>query len=303
MKLTTALMSLVLVSQVYAHDSKGEFKRVQYEHDKYRDYTREELEVKIGSDKALLPYYACNGRDEFDPFHKPLRTNPEGNSLKIKGYKSDELVTYKQGRYFDVKGKELKDLSHDTFYKYIVKAMSRLEKLDSASKLIRHLEESYFPLTIEFGGNRFMPYAHGKPYQGIFIAGAISFFDTLRFTSEESAVFDAIGTGGSIAWHPTMKLETTEADGKVRVLDPDVALAHEMYHAFDSIRGLLDQRGVIGSKFENTNVTEYRASYFENLVRGELGIRYRKYYSEGIGDADLLDENQEPYFISSPCLK
>src|SRR5690606_38111620 len=200
-------------------------------------------------------------------------------------------------------GNELKNLSNDSFYKHVVRAMSRLEKLESASKLIRHLEESYFPLTIEFGGNRFMPYAHGRPYQGIFIAGAISFVDTLRFTSEEASIFDAIGTGGSIAWPPTMKLETMESDGKVRTLDPDVALAHEMYHAFDSIRGLLDQRGVVGANYENTTVAEYRASYFENLVRGELGIRYRKFYSSGEGNADLLDENREPYFISSPCLK
>lgn len=300
MKITPLILLFSTIS--FAHAHKGDYQRVQIEHDKFRDFSREELTQRIGSDEALLPYYICNGKDEMDPFQKPLRSNPAGDSLKIKGYKSEELVTYKQGRYFDKNGKELKNLSHDTFYKYVVKAMAKLEKLESASKLIRFLEESYYPLTLEFGGNRFIPYAGEKPYQGIYIAQAVSFFDTLRFTSEDSVIFNQIGTGGRIAWHPTMKIESVEADGKKRSLDPDVALAHEMYHAFDSIRGLLDQRAVIGEGWEHTNVTEYRGTYFENLVRRELGLKYRKYYSESDDGADLLDENGEPVFVSSACL-
>src|SRR5690606_3242267 len=263
MKYTLGILLFSLSSLIYAHP--GDYKRLQIEHDKFRDFTKEELAGRIGEDSGLLPYYACNGRDEMDPFQKPIRSNAQRDSLKIKAYKSDRLVTYKEGRYYEENGKEVKNISQDTFYKYVVRALEKLEKLESTSKLLRLLEESYYPLTIEFGGNRFVPYADGKPYKGIYIAGTISFFDTLRFTSEDTVIFNQIGTGGSIAWHPTMKLETTEADGKVRVLDPDVALAHEMYHAFDSIRGLLDQRMIIGEGYEMTNATEYRASYFENL--------------------------------------
>lgn len=300
MKISTGLILFTLSSTLYAHS--GDYKRVQIEHDKYRDFSKEELTERIGEDGALLPYYACNGRDELDPFHKPIRSNPKRDSLRIKAYKSERVVTYKEGRYFEENGKEVSNISQDTFYKYVVPALKKLEKLDSTSKLLRLLEESYYPLTIEFGGNRFVPYGDGKPYKGIFIAGTISFFDTLRFTSEEGVVFNQIGTGGSIAWHPTMKIESIESDGKVRSLDPDVALAHEMYHAFDSIRGLLDQRAVVGEGYEWTNASEYRASYFENLVRGELGIRYRKHYGDS-SQGGILDEAGEPIYISSPCLK
>lgn len=299
MKFSTSLILLTLSSTLYAHS--GEYKRVQIEHDKFQDYTKEELSQRIGSDSALLPYYACNGRDELDPFLRPIRSNPKKDSLKIKAYKSERLITYKEGRFFEENGQEAINISQDTFYKYVIRALEKLEKLDSTSKLLRLLEESYYPLTIEFGGNRFVPYGDGKPYKGIYIAGAISFFDTLRFTSEEGVTFNQIGTGGSIAWHPTMKIESIEADGKVRTLDPDVALAHEMYHAFDSIRGLLDQRVIVGEGLEWTNGSEYRASYFENLVRGELGIRYRKHYGDN-SKGGILDEKGEPIFISSPCL-
>jgi len=300
MKLT--LIFLLFATSAFSHVHQDGYKRVQFENHHFRDYSRLELAEKIGEDQILLPSYVCNGRDELDPFHAPLRSNPAGDSLKIKGHKSEEIITYTNGEYFDKNGKKLNNLSHDTFYKYVVKALAKLEKLESTSKLLRLLEHSYFPLQLEFGGNRFIPYANKLPYKGIYIAGAISFLDTLRFTSEDAAIFNQIGTGGSIAWHPTMEIWTTEEDGKTRILDPDIALAHEMYHAFDSIRGLLDQRGVQGEGYENTNVAEYRASYFENLVRKELGLKYRKYYSAGEGKGGILDEFGEPRFISSPCL-
>ena len=300
MKSIFGIVLFSVTTALYAHSV--DFKRVQFEHDRFRDYTKEELTERIGNDGALLPYYACNGRDELDPFQKPIRSNVAGNSLRIKAYKSDRLITYMKGRYFEQGGKEVTNLKDDAFYKHVEKALKKLEKLESTSKLLRMLEESHYPLTIEFGGNRFVPYADEQPYRGIYIAGAISFFDTLRFTSEDSVTFNQIGTGGAIAWHPTMKLDTVEADGEVRVLDPDIALAHEMYHAFDSIRGLLDQRGVQGENYEFTSVTEYRASYFENLVRAELGVRYRKYYGEKTGPG-ILDQDGEPIYITSPCLQ
>ena len=51
-------------------------------------------------------------------------------------------------------------------------------------------------------------------------------------TSEE-VPFTNIGAGGVVAWNP-----------KLEGIPSHVSLAHEMYHAFDSIRGLLDEQGM-----------------------------------------------------------
>src|SRR5690606_28630330 len=138
-------------------------------------------------------------------------------------------------------------------------------------------------------------------------AQAITFLNTLRMANvSETHPFNDIGVGGEIKWHPKLKVDTIEAGGVRSRLDVDVALAHQMYHAFDSIRGVLDMGFVKGDKYEFQSVLEYRAVWFENQVRKELGIRYRKHYSdpwEGDKDPqDMLDDNGEPILMPSPCL-
>lgn len=278
-----------------------DYVKVQFENNSFRDWSREEFHQKLGVNQGLLPHYACNNRDELDPFSSPVRINPAKNSLRIQAYKSEEFVIYQQGNYFDKDGNKVKNLN-DTFYKYVVPTLERFEKLDSTQKMLRHLEESYFPLTIRFGGNSFAPtLENGKAYQGIYMANAINYISKGRMP-DDSLPFSDVGVGGFINWHPTLKVETTEADGKVRKLDPDIALAHEMFHAFDSIRGLLDLRFVQGPKYENQLASEYRAVFFENAVRQELGLKFRKYYSHTEGE-DLLDDNGQPISIPAPCLK
>ncbi len=85
-------------------------------------------------------------------------------------------------------------------------------------------------------------------------------------------------------------------------LPPHVALAHEMYHAFDSIRGILDMRFVQGEKYEFAFISEYRAVYFENIARKAAGIDYRTHYDQDQTGPGVLDEYGEPRKMPSPCL-
>ncbi len=286
----------VLSASAFAQD----YIKVQYENSSFRDWSMEEMSDRLGENKALLPHYACNDRDELNPFQEPLRKNAEKNSLRIQAYKSEDYIIYKQGHYFERDGSEVTEFS-DVFYKYVVSALAEFEKLEPTKKLLRMLEESYFPLTIRFGNNSFIPTVEGgKSYQGIYMASSISYFSKLRMPDDSLPFFD-IGVGGFISWHPKLKVETIESDGVTRELNPVVALAHEMFHSFDSIRGLLDLRFVTGENYENQLASEYRAVYFENMVREELGINFRKYYS-GTEGADLLDDNNRPILIPAPCL-
>lgn len=290
---------LVVSFEVSAQD----YQITRFEASDYRSWTFTEMSSLLGENQYLLERLKCNGQDELDPFAEPLRKNPLANSLKIKVPKSEIYFTYQNGILLDEAGNNAS--SRDPFVTKVFKALSRFEKIAPAARLLRMLEESYFPLTIARGNNSFNPQIEGgKFWSGIKMAQAIAFFTTLRMSSGGHPLSD-IGVGGQILWNPDLKIDSIEADGVRRVLDPDVALAHEMYHAFDSIRGMLDMGIVQGQGYEWESVVEYRAVYFENLIRRELGIDYRKHYSDPHipeNAPDLLNEKGEPIYIKSPCL-
>lgn len=300
MKLISAVAAALLMTSVYAED----YKIVRFEASDYRSFTLEELTAKIGENASLLPLLKCNGRDEYEPFQPAHRINPLRNSLKIKAAKSAELLTYQLGHYFNQNGEEITSFS-DPFFQLVSTALARFEKLEATEKLLRQLEESHFPLTIALGNNSFNPQIEGgKFWSGMKMAQATAYFSTLRMSDGGYPFYD-IGSGGQILWNPKLDIETIESDNIKRKLDKDVALAHEMYHAYDSIRGLLDMGNVSGDSYEFESVVEYRAVYFENLVRGELGIKYRKHYSDPyqpVNPPDMLDDSGAPIFIKAPCL-
>lgn len=306
MKLIGAIAALLLTSSLCAQT----YKVVRFEASDYRSFTFEEMSALISPHDDLLRGHICNGKDELDPFHAPARMNPMRNSLKIRS--GGLTYTYQQGHFLGHDNSEIFSF-HDPFLKSVKSALSRFEKLAPTSRLLRLLEESWFELVIVKGNNSFNPkIPEGRFWSGIKMAQAIPFFSTLRMgTPGPTHPFSDIGVGGEILWNPNLKIETIEEDGKRRSLDPDIALAHEMYHAFDSIRGLLDMGIVQGDAYEFETVAEYRAVYFENLVRKELGIKKRKHYGEPslregedpMTAPDLLDQHGEPIYIPAPCLE
>ena len=300
MKFITAVAAALLVTSAFAED----YKIVRFEASDYRSFTLEELTTKIGDNASLLPLLKCNGRDEYGLFQPAHRINPLRNSLKIKAAKSADLLTYQLGHYYNQNGEEVTTFE-DPFFKLVTSALARFEKLEATENLLRLLEESYFPLTIALGNNSFNPQVEGgKFWSGMKMAQAAAYFSTLRMSDGGYPFYD-IGSGGQILWNPKLEIETIESDNVKRKLDKDVALAHEMYHAFDSIRGLLDMGNVSGESYEFESVVEYRAVYFENLVRAELGIKYRKHYSDPylpVNPPDMLDDSGAPIYIKAPCL-
>lgn len=285
MKLLSMLMFFSL--SAFAQD----YTLNQAENDHYRDYSRQELMERLGEEaSALLPAYACDGVKELDPFWEAPRQNEKGDSLKIALYKSEERLIYKQGKYFKPNGELARDLS-DVFVAFTVDALKKIEAFPEGAKLLRALEKSHFPLTIIFGGNAFSPHALGRAHIGIYQANALSVFSHGRMTSEDIP-FQDIGAGGNIGWNP-----------KTKDLPPHIALAHEMFHALDSVRGILDMRFVDGANYESAFVSEYRAVYLENMARKAAGVELRTHYGQEQTGPGVLDENGEPRKMPWPCLK
>ena len=125
--------------------------------------------------------------------------------------------------------------------------------------------------------------------------------------SIERLPFDQIGSGGRIFWNPNVHTKFVEKDLVKRKVHPEVILAHEMWHAYDSLRGLLDRRFISSEEIEFNPVSEVRAVYFENLFREERGYQYRKFYSSNPDDSkstrDLLNDLGKPLFFPAPCIK
>ena len=97
-----------------------------------------------------------------------------------------------------------------------------------------------------------------------------------------------------------------ESDYKEREVNVDIILAHEMYHAYDGMRGLLDRRFIKADELEFQPVAEYRAVRFENIMRKNYGGLYRRFYSTPSdlnSIKDMLDKYEEPIVIPTPCIE
>src|SRR5688500_4577199 len=109
------IAALLVSTAAFAQD----YEIHRFEASDYRDWTFEEMSRTVGEASALLPHYACNGRDEFDPFWTPLRTNPAGDSLTVRNHTTKELYTYRQGTFADQNGNVVTGFD-DPFMQYAV---------------------------------------------------------------------------------------------------------------------------------------------------------------------------------------
>ena len=274
---------------------------VGFENDSYRDYTYDALAALVGDDRRYLADYRCDGVRELDPFATPFRVNLAVNSLRVQGAEPSALFTYRAGVYSDAAGNVVAHPALDAFLRDLVPALAKLETLPSSARLLRVLERAPYAITIRSGNPHFSPAEpNGKPYQAIYMASTLQFFTTLR-KPDDSLPFHEIGVGGSVLWSPTLNDSFIEDDGEKRVPPAYVALAHELFHSLDGVRGILDRRVVQGAAYEFAEAAEYRAVYLENQVRRESGRHYRKYYGAESGPG-VLDASGNLVAIPAICL-
>lgn len=253
--------------------------------------TEGELLLMQGREVDFLDKFSCTVfRDEL--FSNDFQTNPKADSLKILTSKG-EVITYSKNT-----------LGRGKFSKRVIKALKKLELSQIGRSLIKKLQRSPYPLWIKSGGNRFDPRSFNqRPMFGINEAGALTTFLTKRLQVDRLE-FETWGSGGFVLWDSSREFMAMESDGVSRKTPTYIALGHELYHAYDSIRGFLDRRMIKGEGYEFQPVIEYRAVYFENLLRHEEGRKYRKYYSPPskavVGS--MLNEKGEPIFIPTDCL-
>ena len=276
--------------------------------DDFVHVTLPEIVSKVGEQEKYVASYHCDGKKELAVFPEFAFSNVRGDSLKVSQGSSpnDEIFTYQKGSFYTSDGTAV-DRLEGPFLQAVADAISTLEGTPSGRVLLRHLEHSPYDLVIAHGINHFSPIGlDGTNSGGIYQASTVMFFKTLFYPASYNMIHQ-IGNGGRIYFDPTGNYSRIESDGKLRATPPYVALAHEMYHAFDSVRGLLDRRFVVGDDYQFTEACEYRAVFLENQIRRESGILYAKYYSETdpaevVGKPGMLSPLGEPYWIPSACI-
>lgn len=265
-----------------------------------QEHTRDDLLKMIKMNENQLDFYSCpNFQDHlFSEFLKPFQ---QQQFLKIET-NSGKLVSYQFGKTFNHKDKEIKPRG---FVKSVVEALKKIEATPTGQRLLNELLKSPYPLVIKEGMNRFDPRKKDEgPVRGMNTAAAFQSLHTGRLIVDKVR-FDQFGSGGYVWWNPKLKPKTQDEDLKIREVPTFMALAHELYHAYDSTRGLLDRRIVNGYGYEFLEITEYRAVYFENKLREENGLYKRITYSDSLDPSKgkLLDQNGDPIWIPASCLQ
>jgi len=277
----------------------------------FRNWTAFELKSKISINQDAIDLNVCNGNEKL-LLPDLVKSNPKKDSLKILNSRNNKLITYIDGVLFDHKGQQIELSSiKDPYTKAILGLVEKLRAIPEGERLISLIQQALYPITLaQTGGPRFeFIGSSGKPFSGLEEATIMQHFVTLRRSQDPRMTFQQFGAGGFVRFDPTAEeIPIIESDNVSRPGPALASFAHELFHGFDSVRGLLDRRGVIGAGLEPMDVTEYRAMYFENVIRKNIGRKYHKYYQEtdvnnpAHTKDSMLDKNGQPFLIPTPCL-
>lgn len=209
-----------------------------------------------------------------------LNIDPEGDTVKV-SYKGQDLI-YNSGKYYNSDGSEYtgKGLKKDGTYKgflgQVAKALSQISASSEGQNVIGELVGSTNVFTIKFGtDNGFSP-------EKVVKAGA----NIPEWQVATGNTKGSTGSGGIIEWNPyssTGGLNTSGDNSRPSF----IALAHEMFHGRDANNGVLHFKGDLAdgagvttydSKHLGLLKAEWRAVYYENVLRGQLGEKLRTHY-------------------------
>lgn len=188
-----------------------------------------------------------------------------GDSLRIEDKKLSLL--YISGNLYNQNGQKY-DGKISGFMKKAVSALDVIRKGTEGENMISELQSSTNNFIIKKGQSKFTAANNHKAYSNQFMN------DPSVASTKEVLIKAGIdlsgGSGGVISWNPNGSILATLNGGTI---SEETDLAHEMFHALDANRGLLDKRS-----YNGLERSEWQAVYRENILRGQLNRPLRTYY-------------------------
>lgn len=294
-KVSVVLVSYLVLAATFAHQE--EYTIVDFAENSVKHRSFQELTATFDQKKFdHLKYFECSHFDSGSLWTKNLSPNVEEDSLRVKGDNGLEY-TYYQGVFYNPSGKQVKN-SVDTYLNKVSKAFEKLLTLPSGKRLLQELQQAPHTVVIAQGGNRLLSKNQND-------AGAIQILKTGYMRNEPMGMTD-IGSAGTILINLKSESSLVESDYKTRTVPQHVLVGHELFHAYDMVRGLIDRRYLSGGEYESAELAEYRAVFFENQIRKESHLKYRLAYGQKTKDfedsVDMLDKNGQPIWIPTVCL-
>ena len=191
-----------------------------------------------------------------------------GDSLWIQGRK--ERILYEPNKNYG---------GNDVFIKKAFNSLNEINSVDKGRELITELHNSDNNFTI-LEGERSM-FTTTKTLNA-YVKTKLQIGDADFQEMLNRGIVTLSGSGGEIQWNPSGQALPTE-DGYQTY--PTTDLGHELFHALDANRGLLDDR-----KYQKIYMSEWQAAYKENVLRKCLGLPYRVSY----GGVRMLDDKNMP---------
>lgn len=223
-------------------------------------------------------------------------TDPLGDVLQINYKKKD--ITYDNGKLTNKDGSDYTGKVKG-FLKQAVKALNTLSsKSTEGQSIVNELVGSSNVFTLKNGSNAFKPSDNQK-----------SFGNIPSLQNVSSNTLPNGGSGGTIFWNPN------NTSGGINTLGNTdrpafIGLGHELAHARDANQGVLyfnsnytnpNTGNTYQAQDQGLNKSEWRAVYFENIIRGQAGIPLRTNY--GLNDnggtytgngPSMLDASSQP---------